>query len=126
MNYPGLSPVPSFYQNPYMKPQNNINWVQGEEAAKAYQLPPNSNIILMDSESDRFYIKTCDSVGMCTMKTYSYVENTHPAKEEYATKSDLAEVMNKYEQLVSRIDKQNISKPVQQSSSSTNNELNKK
>lgn len=30
----------------------NINWVQGLEGAKAYQIYPNSSVILMDSEND--------------------------------------------------------------------------
>ena len=41
----------------YQQPNNGINWVQGIEGGKAYQLPPNSNAVLMDSENDGiFYI----------------------------------------------------------------------
>lgn len=69
---------PQMYQNPYTNryaPSNGIIWVQGIEGAKAYQLQPNSNAILMDSEIDgRFYIKTCDSVGMCTLRKFTYTE----------------------------------------------------
>lgn len=72
------------YQNPYayqnhMYPMNNgIIWVQGTEGAKAYQLSPNSNVILMDSEIDgRFYIKVADNVGMCTLRTFKFEEITN-------------------------------------------------
>lgn len=59
----------------YYPPQNGINWVQGIEGAKAYPLMPNSNTVLMDSENDGvFYIKVCDNIGMCTLRTFRYTE----------------------------------------------------
>ena len=67
------------YQNqmqPY-RPQtmNNITWVQGVEGAKAYQLSPNTNVQLMDSENDGiFYIKTSDNIGMCNLRVFKYEE----------------------------------------------------
>lgn len=96
------------FNNPYMNmnqkpliypPQNGIIWVQGIEGAKAYQLQPSSNAILMDSESDnRFYIKVSDNVGMCTLRTFEYHELSNlPTNDmtEYVKKSDLrAEVEN--------------------------------
>jgi hypothetical protein len=83
-NYMGMGYNPGTYgQNFYSYPgntpanQNNgINWVQGLEGAKAYQLTPNSNIILLDSEQDRFYIKTADNIGMCTLRTFDFTEVT--------------------------------------------------
>lgn len=57
--------------NPFYQQQanNGILWVQGIEGAKAWQLSPNSNVILMDSENDgRFYIKISDNVGMCNLR----------------------------------------------------------
>lgn len=86
---------------PYMGrpyPQTNgINWVNGVEGAKAWQLVPNSNIVLLDSENDgRFYIKVSDNVGMCTLRTFDYVEVTdQPTSHadidlsEYVKKSEL-------------------------------------
>lgn len=65
---------PSSIYSPYGQ-QNGITWVQGVEGAKAFQLMPNSNIVLMDSENDGvFYIKVCDNVGMCTLRTFQYQE----------------------------------------------------
>ena len=62
MNTMNYNQIP-LYQNPYqmsqnnmympkqLSPQNNgIIWVQGIEGAKAYQIPQNSNIILMDRQ----------------------------------------------------------------------------
>lgn len=75
------------YQNPYYPqrpyPMNNgIIWVQGLEGAKAYQLVPNSNVVLLDSENDGlFYIKLSDNVGMCTLRTFKYEEITNNVQQ---------------------------------------------
>ena len=91
----------NLFNNPYQQFQqhypytnNNINWVQGIEGAKAYQLQPNSNVILMDSENDgTFYIKVSDNVGMCNLRIFSYKEITTQSQninpDEYVRKSDL-------------------------------------
>ena len=79
---------------------NMINWVQGIEGAKAWQLTPNSNVILMDSENDGiFYIKTSDNVGMCALRTFKYEEITEkPGKSvylsDYVKKSELQDLLN--------------------------------
>ena len=87
---------PNQFQNPYLvQPHNNgITWVQGVEGAKAFQLQPNSNTILMDSENDGiFYIKISDNVGMCTLRTFKYQEiNNTPTSlnpSEYVRKEEL-------------------------------------
>lgn len=75
--YPQQPPIyPSNRNN-----QNGIIWVQGIEGAKAFQLMPNSNTLLMDSENDGiFYIKVCDNVGMCNLRTFKYKETTEFSK----------------------------------------------
>ena len=89
------------YQNPQY-PKNGITWVQGIEGAKAFQLAPNSNAMLLDSESDgRFYIKTSDNIGMCNLRTFEYKEITNIPKmdshidmSQYVTKEELSEILN--------------------------------
>lgn len=86
--------------NPYFQPQpnNGITWVQGIEGAKAWQLSPNSNIILMDSENDgRFYIKISDNVGMCTLRVFKYEEITNQPTSAQAQSIDLSEYVKKSE-----------------------------
>lgn len=61
----------------YQSPINNIIWVQGEAGAKAYQLPPNSNIILMDNDDLILYVKSTDNVGMATTRTFKLTEITN-------------------------------------------------
>lgn len=53
----------------------NIIWVQGESGAKSYLVPPNSPpTLLLDSEANRFYIKSADSAGMPTLKGFQFSE----------------------------------------------------
>lgn len=102
-------------QNPYANmnfnkpfqqqaPQNNgIIWVQGIEGAKAYQLTPNSNAILLDSENEGvFYIKISDNVGMCTLRIFSFVETTGTSQSAapqtdmsmYVTRDELNKILD--------------------------------
>lgn len=81
-------------QQPQPQVQNNgIQWVQGVEGAKAYQLPPNSNVILMNSEDSIFYIKSTDNVGMATLKAFKFEEITETSqvnsqKSDYVTRCE--------------------------------------
>ena len=71
--------------NPLVQNQNNrIVWVNGIEGAKAYQIEPNSNILLLDSDIEgRMYIKTCDNIGMCNLRIFSYQELLKKYKSNY-------------------------------------------
>jgi hypothetical protein len=84
----------SIYDNPYLRqmaqmpqfqqftaPQNNgIQWVQGEEAAKSYYVQPSKSVLLMDSESKCFYIKSVDASGMpLPLRIFDYTERTQAA-----------------------------------------------
>lgn len=54
---------------------NNLIWVQGIEGAKAWQLSPNSMVILLDSEAEgKMYIKVSDNIGMSSLRIFNYVE----------------------------------------------------
>ena len=116
------------YQRPTM---NGITWVQGIEGAKAYQLSPNSNAILMDSENDgRFYIKVSDNVGMCNLRSFSYQEITSQPKQvdmsDYVTRKELEEAIRsiRNEQFVPTNAKSNPSKQSnQQFATSTSNAI---
>ena len=62
-------------------PQNNqIIFVQGETGAKAYQIPNNTTVLLMSSESNEFFIKTTDSSGFPTIRKFTFQE--HPNQEQ--------------------------------------------
>ena len=92
---------PQQYANPYMtRTGNSINWVQGIEGAKAFQLMPNSNCMMLDSERDGiFYIKTSDNVGMCNLRIFKFQEVTEQKTQsidpdEFVRKSELESLLN--------------------------------
>ena len=96
MNQMYSNPYMARMQSPMMQQSNGIQWVQGIEGAKAWQLMPNSNIMLLDSENDgRFYIKTSDNVGMCSLRVFKFEEIT--ASLEKKTDVDLSEYVKKSE-----------------------------
>jgi len=59
---------------PTQQTSNNIIWVKGKENARSMQLPPNSTVILLDSEIGKFYIKTTDDIGLGKLRIFSYME----------------------------------------------------
>ncbi len=62
---------------------NGLIWVQGESGAKSYMVPSNSTVMLMDSESDRFYFKSSDSSGMpLPLRIFEYVEISNASKQD--------------------------------------------
>lgn len=75
--------------NPYNY-NPGIIWVNGSEGAKAYQIAPGSNAMLLDSENEGiFYIKVSDNVGMCTIRTFKYEEVTSKKENNYVQKEEL-------------------------------------
>ena len=82
-----LAQIQNQYQQavniPQSQPQQinqGLIWVQGEAGAKSYLVAPNSTVLLMDSESSRFYLKSTDGAGMPSLKIFEYTEvlNTTP------------------------------------------------
>lgn len=95
---PNMQFIPQFQYNP--APNNGITWVQGIEGAKAYQLQPNSNTVLMDSENDCiFYIKVSDNIGMSSLRVFKYSEVTSVPKEtpKPSNEIDLSQYVKKDE-----------------------------
>ena len=96
----------NYNYSPYMNyrspAHNGITWVMGISEAKAYPVGPGGTALLMDSEQPRFYIKTADNSGMCTMKAYEFKEladgsvspaPTLPDMSKYVTKEELAQML---------------------------------
>lgn len=85
----------AYYANPYMNQysympnppaqqpaqQTGVNWVQGEAAARSWMVAPNTTVLLMDSESERFYLKSTDASGMpLPLRIFEYKERTGEQK----------------------------------------------
>ena len=66
-------------QQPVTQPVNDsgILWVQGEAGAKSWAVAPGKSVMLMDSESSTFYIKSSDNSGMpMPLRIFDYKERT--------------------------------------------------
>ena len=81
MNYPQMYPqynyVPQQQQVVPQVQQNDtgILWVQGEAGAKSWAVAPGKSVMLMDSESNTFYIKSSDQSGMpMPLRIFDYTE----------------------------------------------------
>lgn len=91
--------------------QNNagINWVQGEAGAKGFAVAPGQSVLLMDSESNVFYIKSTDASGMpLPLRTFDYSERVPVTKNvqgDFITREEfekrLAEIGNAQQPLQS-------------------------
>ena len=100
----------SQYGNQYQQSQNqSIIWVQGENGAKAFLVAPGSSVLLMDSDSSCFYIKSADATGMPTLRTFEYKEKqtveTPVQTDEYVKKADFEGLYNEYKQLRDEVSK---------------------
>jgi hypothetical protein len=75
--------MPQMYQNQYIPQQQaqqqsgGLTWVQGIEAAKSYPVSAGQSILLMDSESNSFFIKSADASGMpLPLRIFDYKERS--------------------------------------------------
>lgn len=107
-------PMPS---NPQPAPQNNqgLIWVSGEVGAKSYLMAPNSTVMLMDSESETFYLKSTDTAGMpLPLRIFDYKERTQNVpqgsqtdskslSEQFVTREEYNALSSKYEELLNRV-----------------------
>ena len=103
---------PATYQNPYMQqyqPQQQsggLIWVQGESGAKSYPVSAGQSVLLMDSESNRFFIKSADVSGMpLPLRIFDYTERKDVAKATDSASAATLDVSRfvTHEELESRI-----------------------
>lgn len=94
-------------------PQNQqIIWVQGEEGAKAYMVAAGNSVLLMDSETSTFYIKTTDNSGMPQpLRIFDYTERKAQQKQavqekaetkDYVTREEFDALAAKFETLTAK------------------------
>ena len=91
---------------PYMQPQQSsgLIWVQGIEGAKSHFVAAGQSVLLMDSESNTFFIKSADQSGMpMPLRVFDYTERKQPTRatetavsgalqdSEYITRSEFEE-----------------------------------
>ena len=91
----------------YQQPQQSapIIWVQGEEGAKAYMVAAGNSVLLMDSESSVFYIKSTDASGMPQpLRIFDYTERGKQAVEKVESKIDKFVTREEFDALRARFD----------------------
>lgn len=95
-------------QNPSNQPVNGLVSVTGIEGAKAYQLPPNSSMPLFDQNNDILYLKTTDSAGYPTIRTFSFkaIEQADqkPQPVDYVPRSEFDALAHDVKMLVGKMD----------------------
>lgn len=62
-------------QTQVQPPSNGLVWVNGREEAERWAVPAGQSAFIMDRESDTFYIKTVDNLGMPKpLRVFDYKE----------------------------------------------------
>jgi hypothetical protein len=93
-------------QAPFMGQQavHGFVYVTGIEGAKAYQMPPNSEMPLFDSTCDgRMFIKTTDGAGFPTIKVANCTtEESQPKPDPDVTQDDMAAMHKEMDELRAR------------------------
>ena len=74
--YPQYQQVPQINQQTQNSQQSgSITWVDGENAARSYMVGAGQSVMLMDSNSNVFYIKSADQSGMpLPLRIFDYSE----------------------------------------------------
>lgn len=87
-----------------------LTFVNGIEGAKAYIIPINSTIYLRDSDSDKIFIKSSDSQGRLTLRTYRLIEdNNEIPSNSFATRDELRTLEDKIARLQSMLEEKKVS-----------------
>ena len=75
--------------NHQLQNSGDILWVQGEAGAKAFLVAPGNTIMLMDSEGERFYLKSADANGMpMPLRIFEYKEITEQKNKQSDLQQD--------------------------------------
>lgn len=100
------------YQTPAQQQPTPIIWVQGEEGAKAYMVAAGNSILLMDSESSVFYIKSTDVSGMPQpLRIFDYTERGKISPQKAETADGRFVTREEFDALRARFDALTAEKP---------------
>lgn len=91
MNYQQMYPQYNYVPQQQQSTDNDIHWVQGEAGAKSWLVAPGKSVMLMDSESNTFYIKSSDASGMpMPLRIFDYQERTQQIQQQRTNDIDLS------------------------------------
>ena len=104
-----LRNAPQPMQYPPQRQENGLNWVQGEAGAKSWFITPGSTVLLMDSEAQRFYLKSADPSGIPTMRTFEYSEiGAQPPMVQNAPQAVTREEFDRLAQIVAQLQNKEV------------------
>ena len=113
--------VPQIQTIPQPQVNQGLLWVSGEVGAKSYLVAPNSTVLLMDSDSSRFYLKSADNAGMPSLRIFEYSEVTNTPttsvnapnldenvlNDKFVTREEYEGLKRQYESIMERLDSLN-------------------
>lgn len=109
---------------------SGLLWVQGEAGAKSYMVAPGNTVLLLDSEADRFYIKSVEPNGLPQMRSFEYKEITgmvpaaaYPAQQnqtaDHVTREELDGLREEFRTEMQRITDLIAKKPTKRGEAET-------
>lgn len=80
------------YNAPYQQYQQ-LTRVNGLEGAKAYQVMPGCTMALFDANEDLFYVKTADSAGFPSVRTFRFeeIQPQAPENKDFVSRKEMEE-----------------------------------
>ena len=90
--------------NTYQPPVHGVVTVNGRAGCDAFYLPPNSDGIFVDENSDTIFFKYTDGAGYPTTIECDYTIKQQPTenKSDYATKEDITRLEEQLNQCISK------------------------
>lgn len=110
-NSPYINPVTTgySYSNGFSQSRQEIIKVNGEAGARAYQLAPNSSILLLDESQPLVWLKVTDGAGYPTITPYKIEPYTPETSDTFATKANELETrIKRIEEIINESDNFNV------------------
>ena len=107
------NPVSTGYGFGYSQQKQEIIKVNGREGANAYQMTPNSSVLLLDINQPVIYLKQTDGGGYANITAYKI----EPYQSEAAEASDLERRIKRLEDIISESNTFSFKSTEQQKSS---------
>ena len=105
-------PYGTSYQPGQPQQLKQYSFVNGIEGAKAFQMPSNQTMMLMDSDKPIVFMKTTDGIGKASLRYFSLTEIDEMEASklyqpmpmpEYALKSDIDALNGKLDTLINSL-----------------------
>lgn len=97
-------PYPSMYTAYSTAPKSEVVRVNGRNGAEAYQMAPNSSVLLLDETAPIVWLKVTDGASYPTLTPYEI--KPYEVKEVTATSTQIEELKERIEKLEEKINEQ--------------------